>query len=250
MTETNLPAEIDAGSEVVVPTMPDVGHLMEMALQQGEGGVAALEKLVALQERVMGIQAENALSTALGEFQAECPQIQQSKTASIATKSGAGYSFSYAPLDVIAKTIQPFLQKHGLSYAFDSELNGNMLTVTCRVRHRDGASVSGQFTATTDSSSGASATQKQGMAHTYAKRQALSSALGLITTNADSDAAGDSVDSTPISDKQVAEIRDLLKSKGADIDRFLAFVGVDSLADIPAALFDIAMRTLNAKADK
>ena len=249
--QTELPVEIEAGSVEVFerPAMPDVAHLMEVALQHGEGGVAALERLVGLQEHMMRVQAENALAHALAQFQAECPMIQQSKTASIATKSGGSYSFTYAPLDVIARTIRPHLKKHGLSYAFDSTLEGIMLTVTCKVRHADGASVEGTFTATTESKSGASATQKQGGAHTYGKRQALASALGLITTNADSDAMGEAVDSKPIGESDLRKIRALIKTKGADVDKLLAYVGVFSLADIPASSFGMVIRTLEAKAD-
>ncbi len=249
--QTEPGVEIEASGAVEVHTklvLPDVGHLMELALGQGEGGVAALERLVGLQEHVMRVQAENALSFALGEFQADCPHIPQSRKASIATKGGGSYSFTYAPLDVVAKTIRPHLKTHGLSYSFDTTLEGSMMTVVCTVRHRDGATVSGSYTATTENSSGASATQKGGMAHTYAKRLALADALGVITTNADADEAGDNVDATPISADQLREIRQAVK--GVDIDRFLGYVGVSSLKDIPAASFGMAMRTLNAKKNR
>ncbi len=248
--QTEPGVEIEATVVGTKLALPDVGHLMELALAQGEGGVAALERLVGLQEHVMRVQAENALSFALGNFQADCPHIPQSRTAKIATKGGGSYSFTYAPLNVVAKTIRPHLKAHGLSYSFDSTLDGNMMTVVCTVRHRDGATVSGSYTATTENSSGASATQKGGMAHTYAKRQSLADALGVITTNADADEAGDIVDTSPISADQLREIQQAIQKKDVDIDKFLEYVGVESLKDIPAAKFDVALRAVNAKKDK
>lgn len=254
MTQTEIGMAVETHTatramEAPVAGIPNVEHLMEMALGQGEGGVAALERLVALQERVMTRQAENDLSHALAEFQAECPPIRQTKKASIATKGGGAYSFTYAPLDEVARVIKPHLRKHRLNYTFDSVLDGATMTVTCTVRHANGASVSGQFTCPTESNSGASAQQKTGIAHTYAKRQALASALGLITTNADADAAGSFASSEPITEKECATIRALIKQKGADIDRVLAFADEVSLAAISTEKYGMVVRMLEAKKD-
>lgn len=238
--------------EVVKPqptalAIPDVGRLMELALAQGEGGVDALERLVGLQERVMDRQAENALTEALGAFQDDCPMIRQTKTAKIATASGGSYSFTYAPLDVIEATIRPHLRAHGLSYSFDSELDGAVLTVACHVRHRDGATVSATFASPIDTHAKMSGAQKAGAALTYNKRQALVAALGLTVTNADADAMGTADTGKKVDAGQVREIRELLKESGADIDRFLRFVGVGSLADIPASSFTMAATFLKQK---
>ena len=232
------------------PTMPDVGHLMEMALGQGEAGVNALEKLVGLQERIMDRQAENALTDALGAFQDDCPQIAKKQTAKIPTKGGGSYSFSYADLSDIAKAIRPHLKAHGLSYSFDSKMDGVMLTVGCKVRHRDGGTVTATFTCSTETSAAMSGAQKAGAALSYAKRQSLGAALGLITTTADADAEGTQDTGEPISPKQLLEIQALANRKVLDIDKFLAYVGVESLKDIPAANFGMAIRTLKAKKDK
>lgn len=257
MTQTEIGVEIEATEEVEVtavavrqPTTLDVPHLMELALAQGDGGVEALERLVGLQERVLDRQAENALSEAIGAFQDECPMIRQTKTAKIATRSGSSYAFTYAPLDEIERTIRPHLRVHGLSYTFDSRLDGATLTVVCQVRHRDGASVSSTFTCPIDTQAKMSGAQQTGAALTYAKRQALVSALGLTVTNADADAMGTADTGAKVSKEQLTELRRLLKESGADIDRFLRFVGVAGLAEIPASSFTMAATFLRQKIDR
>jgi hypothetical protein len=230
--------------------LPDVGHLMEMALAHGQEGAEALERLVTLQERIMDRHAQNALSDALAAFQAECPQIRQSETAKIATKSGANYSFTYAPLDEITRTIRPALERHGLSYSWDSALDGPMLTVTCTVRHRDGATVSATFACPTDSMANISAAQKTGAALTYAKRQSITAVFGLSTTTADADAAGELLDSEPIDSDELAELQTLVDGAGADVRRMCAFFEVPALADLPASRLGEARKLLRAKAAK
>ena len=58
---------------------PDINRLMAIALSQGEGGVAALEKLVALQERMEDRDAEKAFARAMLAFQNACPIIAKVK---------------------------------------------------------------------------------------------------------------------------------------------------------------------------
>lgn len=250
-------AEIEVGTAVaersngaVANGIPNVEGLMEMALTQGEGGVAALERLVELQERVMTRQAENALSDALATFQAECPQIRQSATAKIATKGGSSYSFSYAPLDEITRTIREPLQRNGLSYSWDSELTGNTLVCTCTVRHRDGASVASTFACPTESPSRTSEAQKTGAALTYAKRQSLVAALGLTTTSADEDALQSAPTGSvePVEAEELTELRAMISDSGADIDRFLRFFEIATLDELPGNRLAEARKLLRAKA--
>lgn len=246
MSRGTAVATIDA------PALPDVGRLMEIALGQGADGVDALERLVGLQERVIARQAENALTDALGSFQDSCPMIPRTATAKIATKSGAAYSFRYSPLDVIAATIRPHLREHGLSYSFDSALDSGTLTVTCTVRHREGASVSSTFACPIESPSKTSDAQKTGAALTYAKRQSLTAALGLITTEADEDALGGAVTTEPIGEEQLATLTEYVEQIGPKLNlaKFCVWLGVGSLAELPASDYEKALNGLKAKLPK
>lgn len=221
--------------------------LMEIAIQQGDAGVDALERLVALQERVMDRDANNQLMHALAAFQEKCPPIRKSRDADIKTKSGASYRYTYASLDDIVASIRELLPEFGLSYTWDSGVVDSVLTVRCIVRHVAGASVEATFQCPTDNPSNISAAQKVGAALTYARRQSLCQALGLTTTDADVDGADLESKGALITEAQLREIRALVTDSGANIDRFLNYVGVESLDKIPLANFGMAKRTLEAR---
>lgn len=236
-------------SDNATAQMPDVGHLMELALAKGPEGVDALDRLLDLQFRIMGVQAERALSDALAGFRAECPPVPQSRTAKIATSGGGSYSFTYAPLDVIAKHVRPHLEKWGLSYSWTTEIGENkgVLNVICEIRHRDGATTRSAFPAPIDSPAKVSAVQKVGGANTYAKRQSLTAALGIVTTTADADDMGEEVSTDPVSKDQLSELQTLAREHGADTKRFVKMFGVTTLKDIPAAQFAAACALIRAK---
>ena len=237
-------------SDNATAQMPDVGHLMELALAKGPEGVDALDRLLDLQFRIMGVQAERALSDALSGFRAECPPVPQSSTAKIATKGGGSYSFTYAPLDVIAKHVRPYAEKHGLSYSWTTEIGENkgVLNVICEVRHRDGAITRSAFPAPIDSPANISAVQKVGGANTYAKRQSLTAALGIVTTTEDADAAGTAtVEAVPINADQLSELQTIVREHGVNTKKFVKMFGVESLKDIPAAQFAAACALIRAK---
>ncbi len=50
-----------------------------------------------------------------------------------------------------------------------------------------------------------------------------------------------------VSEDQIADLADLIESVGADLPKFLRHMGVESLADLPAARFEHAMRELKKK---
>jgi hypothetical protein len=224
---------------------PTVARLLQLALEKGTP-VESLEKLVALHERVEERNARRAFFEAMAAFQAECPPIHKASTAEITTNKGGKYKYTYAELDEIARTINPFLAKHGLSYSWNSKVDGKALTCWCTARHRDGYSGEPvEFTLPIDNPSAMSDQQKVGAALTFAKRQTLTSAFGLVTTDDDTDAA--EVDPTPVSEDQLLVLEDLLTESGADRARFLKYLGVDKIEDLPRIRFQEAVTALEQK---
>lgn len=239
-----------AVAEVVEPApvakSEEVSGLVELALTQGVD-VKIIEKLVELQERVADRDSRSALTRALAKFQTECPSIHKSQSAKIATNAGAGYSYTFASLDDIAKVVRPILHVYGLSYTWDSEVREKgHLRVICTVAHIDGASVSALFECPIESQTKTSGAQKVGAALTYARRQSLVQVLGLTTTDDDTDGV-ESVSGETINKKQLADIEALLSETGADRGRFLEYVGVSKTELIPESAYGMAVRTLEAK---
>lgn len=228
----------------------DAKDLVELAIRE-KVPVEVLERLVALQERVTERNARAAYFAAVAAFQEECPQIHKSKTAKITTKGGGSYDYTFAPLEEITRVIRPLLKKHGLSYSWTTEpAAGGILDVICTVRHIDGHQESSRFPVPTGTAASMSEAQKVGAALTYGRRQSLVSVLGIIASD-DVDGGDPNTDSVEIiSDYQAREIDDKITATGSDRARFLAFIGVDAVENIPASKYQSALNALDRKAAK
>lgn len=227
---------------MIVEGVPTITTILDKAVT---GGMApeALEKIVALYERVADRQASQEFSAAMAEFQAACPPIAKTSTAKIVTNSGANYSYKYAELDEIARTVRPLLHKHGLSYSWDSVEDKGLVVCTCIIRHENGHSVSAKFACPTDSAAKMSGAQKNAAALTYARRQSLIQALGLTTCDPDNDGAAAA--SPRITEHQAANLTAALDELNLTPERrakFLEVMEVGSISKIPAAKFAEAMR--------
>lgn len=216
------------------PLVPDSGpvtvmQILQMAVQQGTP-VEALEKLVALQERVTDRNAAAAFNRALADFQAECPLIEKRSIAKITPRGGGeGYAYRYAELDTIARTIRPLLVRHGLAYSWNSKIEGANLACACILRHVEGHSQSATFSCpTTSASPGMSDPQKHASALTFAKRQSLVQVLGLTMTEPDTDAANDRT----ITEAQARKIEDEIAELGGSRSVFLEKLNVPDVRDI------------------
>lgn len=218
--------------------------MMEKAMDKGPDGVAMLERLAELHDKMQRRNAELEFASALVEFQNACPPIPRSSTAEIVTKSGGKFGYKFADFEQIVETVRPHLHRQHFSFTFDSKTDGKTLTCTCTLRHVNGHSVSAGFTLPTDTASAMSAQQAVGAALTFAKRQCLVSVLGLSLTDPDPDQQGDPTTITP---EQVASLKSLLEEVKGDPRKFAAIYGVERLEDMPARNYRGAVATLEAK---
>lgn len=218
-----------------------VARLLELAVEKGTP-VEHLKELVDLHERMAERDARQQFITALAKFKAECPPIIHSKQANFATRGGGAVKYSYTELDELARVIDPVLTANGFSYGWDQKLEGGNVTTVCTLWHVAGHSRSSSFTLPAQNDSAASPQQKIGMADTYAARRSLIAVLGLTT--ADKDPRPAEIDPTPISEDQAIEIEDLITETQADLAKFLKFMAVEKVADIPAVKFGEAKNAL------
>ena len=226
-----------------------ITQLLHLAIEKGTP-VEALEKLVGLHERLADREAAQEFARALAAFQAECPPITHSKKAKIVTSGGGSYSYTYAELDAIARVVNPILAKHGLSYSWNTAVDEkNRLTCDCIVRHINGhIALPATFSLPIDNKSAMSEQQKVGAAATFAKRQSLIAALGITTSDDDFDgAAAAAVDPTPVNAAQLRTLENLLDEAGADPEKFLKYLDVEALKDLPAVRFQEAKAALLEK---
>lgn len=226
-----------------------ITELLRAAVMQGTP-VEQLERLVDLHEKMDARQAQRDFAAAMAAFQMECPSIKRSSTANFSTRGGGAMSYTFAALDEIATTINPILAKHGLSYTWDATVDGGSLTCVCTVRHCNGFSTSSSIKLPTESPSAMSSQQKVGSALTFAKRLSLTSALGLTTTDEDTDGRDTDGDSGAINDKQIERLEALIVEVNANLPKFLKYLGVESLGEIPAAKYTAAVKDLEKKRAK
>lgn len=218
--------------------------VIERAARDPNTDVDKMERLFALQERLLTRNAEQAYSEAKASAQAEMPQIMRGNK-NDSTRS------TYASLDEIAAKVDPIMAKHGFSMSYgtaESHLE-NHYRVTCRLRHRGGHYE--DFAADIPSDTvGMKGTQNKTGTHgfgstmSYGRRYLKLLIWDIATTDDDGNAAttGALIDFTNL---------ELLKARCAQVGgnehAFAAALKVPSLAQLPAARFQEALRKLDAK---
>ena len=218
--------------------------LLRLAVEKNVS-VEALEKLVALQERMQDRLAAQEFADALAAFQEECPPIPKTSKATRTDAPGAQILYTFADLTTIAETVKPYLHKHGLSYTWDSTLDGKTLTVVCWLRHRNGHLISAKFECpAADHSGKKSEIAAHGSALSYARRYSLVQVLGLTATDPDDDAAS----TEPINEVQAKHLEHLIRESGAERERFLEYLKVPDLGELPANRYLTAVSALEARA--
>lgn len=224
--------------------------MIGLAVEQG-ASIETLEKLMALQERWEANQARRAFDEAMAAAKAEIPTIAKNRAVGYDNKDGKGSTnYRHEDLAEIARTVDPILGKHGLSYRFrtTSEVN-QPITVTCIVSHRDGHSEENTLMAGKDESGKKNSIQAIGSTLTYLQRYTLKAALGLAASNDDDGAKAEEVESPPIGPDEMAALRQLIDEVNLSIDKFCASFNIEALVDITVDMLpSITRRLLERKA--
>ena len=168
------------------PAVIDAGALLAQGIQHGLS-VDALERLLSMRRELQAEQAKAAFFAALATFQAQIPAIPKSQTARVTSAKGT-FTYRYADLADIQKTIAPVLAGNGLSVTFDTEQDQGGYVVMAKVHHTGGHSETTTFRVPLDGGARMNSTQAAGSALTYGRRYALTAALGIVTADEDDDA--------------------------------------------------------------
>lgn len=232
--------EHEPSREVTPLTLLD--RALSMNLDPG-----TLKEMMQLQREHRADRARMAFDAAMAAAKAEIPVIRKNRKVGFEHKSGGDKTeYRHEDLGEIARTVDPILGKHGLSYRFRTNAEPNApVTVTCIIAHRDGHSEENTLSAGRDDSGKKNAIQQIGSAITYLQRYTLKAALGLAAA-ADDDGHASEAPAT-ISDAQVAELQRKIVRTGTDLRKFLARFVVDSLEDLTPAQADRANIMLDAK---
>ena len=235
MTDSKEVAVVDAGS-----------GLARLALEGGHP-VEVLERVLAMEERISDRNARVAFVEALTAFRDQCPQIEKTRenTQFTVTRGGVKRNSTYAPLEDIDKVARPVAAKHGLVWTWDTRVDETLMHVTCKVLHVMGHSESSTVSMPYESKAGSSPQQKYGSTQTYGMRYSLIAAMGITTADEDTD--GNAAQPETISDGQAKFVKGLLKSSGADVKKFLAWLGIGSVEEMTQNDFPRAVKNLELK---
>ena len=200
----------------------------------GGANIDVLTKLMDLQERWERTQARKDFDSAVALAKSEIP---------IVIKNRKGHNTTYADFAAIARTVDPIIAKHGLSYRFRSS-QADRISVTCILSHKSGHSEETTLSGPPDTSGNKNAIQAIGSTLTYLQRYSLTQALGLAASDDDDGASGTG---DLVTEDQIESIQLLIVEVGADIQKFCKFMKVERIDDIKARDFDRAIKALEQK---
>jgi hypothetical protein len=218
------------------------------ALQMaGDIPIEKLEKMLELQERWEANEAKKAYHQAMAAFKAKPPVIVKDKHVRFATKAGVT-EYNHASLGKVTSTINSALSEHGLTAAWKTDQVDGQIKVTCTITHELGYSESTSLSSGSETSGTKNSIQAMGSAITYLQRYTLLALTGLATHEQDDDGAGS--EKPVITEKQAESIRNALEDTDSDEQVFLAWIGADSIENIPAEKFILAITSIKKKAEK
>lgn len=224
--------------------------------------IEVLKELMALTERWEKNEARKAFDAAIAAAKAEMPIIAKNRKVGFDSKKPGATRTDYRHEDLaeIARTIDPILGRHGLSYRFRTRnLPNEPISVTCILAHKMGHFEENTLCGPRDDSGNKNQNQATGSTVTYLERYALKASLGLAASNDDDGAAagGGTASADDISSDQVSRLVQIAKEVGADGGKFLKLMSrlagraedepLESFADIPPRLYDTALAMLEKK---
>lgn len=241
--------EIATREEYQAPAAPQpntaaaIIQVIERAATDASVDVDKMERLLAMQERIMDRQAAAAYASAMAEMQPKLPVIR--KRGAIKNSAGKIQS-TYAKWEDIDAAIRPILTEYGFALTFRTETREGRPVVWAVLAHREGHSERTEIELPIDTSGSKNNVQGVGSSMSYGKRYAASALLNLVAEDEDDDGQKAGAGAL-ISDDQVMELRRLMTEAKANAGAFLEYLGVDALEDLPAPKFATAKAALLKK---
>jgi len=221
--------------------------VIERAAMNPDVDVAKMQALLEMQERVMVKQAELQFNTAKSQLMEVLPTVTKQGKIEFTDKDGNFRSTPFARYEDIDRVIRPFLIQYGFSVSFDSEPveGGSLMSGT--LSHSGGHSKTSSIRLPLDTSGSKNNLQAMGSTISYGKRYLVGMLLNIITVGEDNDGAtfGECIDI-----EKAAEIDTLIRESGADLEKFLSYMAVESIQDILTKDYKKAINSLNAKKKK
>lgn len=208
--------------------------------------IEKLERLLAMQERIVAKHAETEFNTALNAAQSEIGTIAADAENS---QTHSRYA-TYAKLD---KVLRPIYLRHGFSLSFDEtdSPKPEHIRVLAILAHRGGHSRTYQKDMPADGKGAKGGdvmtkTHAAGAAASYGMRYLLKGIFNVAIGEEDRD-GNEPTDQPRITDKQAADLQALITEVGADKARFFAYLKIGALEEIHARNYASVVKLLESK---
>lgn len=205
--------------------------------------VENMERIFALQERLLAIHRKQEFDEALARIQDQIPPVK--KDGVIPLKNGEKIKF--AKFESIQKIVKPMLRAEGFTTTYTEEIPADNPAVKRVVitLSRGGHSHScAAFVPVSDPGPARSAAQSMTSATSQGRRRAYVNILDITMEGEDDDGAGGL---EPITEQQVLDLETALTDSKSNRVKFLRWMGVESLSEILTRDYDRAMRALENK---
>lgn len=189
----------------------------------------------------------NDLFAAFAKFQGELENV---------TKDTQGHGYKYADLAACIQAAKHMLAKHGLAVTQLMGGTATERTLITMMTHSSGQWMRSEFVmekANLQGGAGKNPAQVLGSAITYMRRYAYAAIIGLAQE--DDDAACNTPRNnrsqqqqkqTGLSAEQIAEVTNLIESKGYTVQQVTQSWGISSLKDIPANNYQTTINSIQS----
>lgn len=218
-------------------------QMIERAARDPNCDVDKMERLLAMQEKIIARNAEQAFAAAMSAAQAEMRPVA-------ADANNPQTRSRYASYLAVDRALRPIYVKHGFALSFDTAPGAvqDVLTVLCDVMHTSGHTRRYSVPMPAD---GKGAKGGDVMTKTHATAAAITYGQRYLLKMIFSIAVGEDDDGNDrtgtVTEQQAERLQALVVEVGANIAKFLAWAGAESVSDIPAVKFDAAVKMLEAK---
>lgn len=230
------------------PEVTTMIQVIERAASNPSVDLDKMERLLEMQERILNRNAEAEFNEAMTRAQSEMGRIS-------ADANNPQTRSRYASYGQLDRHLRPIYAKHGFSLSFSTEPAAvpEAIRVTCTVAKggfsrqyhidmpADGKGAKGGDVMTK--------THATGAAVSYGMRYLLKMIFN-VAVGEDDDDGNIAPQSPGISETQAADLAALIEDVGADRDKFLRYMRVTTLEQIPASAYANAVKALEAKRAK
>lgn len=230
-----------------IPTKADdpLLAMIARAAADPQTDVDKFQRLMEMYDAHLAREAARAYHAAMAVMQPLLPEVEE--RGEITDKAGEVQS-TYAKWEDIQAKIKPILAAHGFALTFAVEDADAAVLVTAKLSHRDGHVEQTTKRLPLDTSGSKNIVQAHGSTVSYGMRYTALALLNLTSRGLDDDGVAGGV--RLISDGQREALGKLMERAQVDEVRFLAFLGIPSLDQLPARRYRFAEQRLQDSAQR